>query len=129
MPQAGCDNERMSPAGPATERSASERAARGALVFLLGACQLASVSCGEAPAPPESAGNVAPTERAPAGDSGPWYLRLRNDTELDLERGERLGPPGYYTYALHPALASWLADGFADVKWVRVELLEDAAPE
>lgn len=178
MPQVGCDNELMAPGGPATERSASKRAARGALLFVLGVCQLASVSCGDAPAPPEPAGNVTPTEHAAAGDSGPWYLRLRNDTELDLESvtveesleygalpagehseylpmeslygtalieavsgefrvmyvpvdhvGERLAPPGHYTYALHPAPASWLTDGFADVKWVRIELLDDVAPE
>ena len=56
-------------------------------------------------------------------------LRRRGSVTTTDHVGERLAPPGYYTYALHPAPASGLTDGFADVKWVRIELLEDAAPE
>jgi hypothetical protein len=119
-----------------------------------------------------------PSAQDRAEDSGPSYLRLRNETELDLESvvveesleygalpvgvqsgylpveylyrtalieavsgdfrlmyvpvdhvGERQAPPGYYTYALHPAPVEWRTPDVPDVKWVRIELIEDGAPD
>jgi hypothetical protein len=145
--------------------------------ILLGVYQLAILGCGGAPALSEPGGNGTSSERAPAEDFGPSYLRVRNETELDLESvtveesleygalaageqsgyslvdylygtalieavsgdfrlmyvpvdhvGEKPAPPGYYTYALHRAPVEWRTSGFPDVQWVRVELLEDAAP-
>ncbi len=146
------------------------------LIFL-GVCQLASLGCGGAPAPSGSVGNGTPSELAPTEDAAPSYLRLRNETGLDLESvmveesleygalaageqsgyslveylygtalieavsrdfrlmyvpvdhvGEKQAPPGYYTYALHMAPVEWRASGSPGVKWVRIELIEDAAP-
>jgi hypothetical protein len=162
----------------AIERDDPSRMARrcaSRLVFL-GAFHLASSGCGDASTPPEAVGNATPS--APALDEDSRYLRLRNDTELDLESvlvedrleygalaaGEQSGylpvdylygtalieavsgdfrvmyvpvdhvgdmqaAPGYYTYALHPAPVEWRTPDNPDVQWVRIELLEDAAPD
>lgn len=123
-------------------------------------------------------GNARPSALALNEDAEPSYLRLRNDTELDLESvmveerleygalaageqsgylpveylyrtalieavsgdfrvmyvpvdhvGERQAPPGYYTYALHPAPVEWRTSDVPDVKWVRIELIEDGTPD
>ena len=123
-------------------------------------------------------GNARPGALPLNEDAETSYLRLRNDTELDLESvmveerleygalpageqsgylpveylyrtalieavsgdfrvmyvpvdhvGERQATPGYYTYALHPAPVEWRPSDVADVRWVRIELIEDGTPD
>ncbi len=75
------------PVFPSTKRGDSLRVARSraSRLFFLGAWQLASLGCGDALAPLEPEEDGTPSELVPAENFAPSYLRLRNETELDLE--------------------------------------------
>lgn len=56
-----------------------------ARVLVLGACALTSAGCGDAAVAPEPVGNDTPIEPQVAEPPAQSHLRLRNETELDLE--------------------------------------------